>query len=144
MLNSPHPALHSRERPAMFCPACGTQNVESAALCLKCGTPFAAKCVICQAELPAGARFCPACGQPVKTGPTTTIPQPQSAIHTAGERKQVTVLFADFAGFTSFVHKRDAEEVRDFMSTVWARLDEIIATHGGITEKHIGDAVMAV
>ena len=128
----------------MFCPACGTQNVESAALCLKCGTPFAAKCVSCQAELPAGARFCPACGQPVKTGPTTTIPQPQSAIHPAGERKQVTVLFADFAGFTSFVHKRDAEEVRDFMSTVWARLDEIIAIHGGITEKHIGDAVMAV
>jgi class 3 adenylate cyclase/tetratricopeptide (TPR) repeat protein len=69
----------------------------------------------------------------------TKIPQP---LHT--ERKQVTVLFADFSGFTTFAHKRDVEEVRDFMSSVWATLDGIIAAHGGTTEKHIGDAVMAV
>jgi class 3 adenylate cyclase/tetratricopeptide (TPR) repeat protein len=56
----------------------------------------------------------------------------------------VTVLFADFAGFTSFVRKRDMEDVRDYMTAIWARLDQIIAGHGGITEKHIGDAVMAV
>jgi class 3 adenylate cyclase/predicted ATPase len=60
------------------------------------------------------------------------------------ERKQVTVLFADFSGFTTFAHKRDVEEVRDFMSSVWTNLDGIIAAHGGTTEKHIGDAVMAV
>jgi predicted ATPase/class 3 adenylate cyclase len=60
------------------------------------------------------------------------------------ERKQVTILFADFSGFTTFAHKRDVEEVRDFMSSVWAKLDGIIAAHGGTTEKHIGDAVMAV
>jgi predicted ATPase/class 3 adenylate cyclase len=54
------------------------------------------------------------------------------------------VLFADFSGFTSFAHKRDVEDVRDFMSSVWAKLDGIIATHGGTTEKHIGDAIMAV
>jgi predicted ATPase/class 3 adenylate cyclase len=56
----------------------------------------------------------------------------------------VTVLFGDFSGFTSFAHKRDAEDVRDFMSSIWAKLDAIIAAHGGSTEKHIGDAVMAV
>jgi class 3 adenylate cyclase/tetratricopeptide (TPR) repeat protein len=54
------------------------------------------------------------------------------------------VLFADFSGFTSFAHKRDVEDVRDFMSSLWAKLDGIIATHGGTTEKHIGDAIMAV
>jgi predicted ATPase/class 3 adenylate cyclase len=60
------------------------------------------------------------------------------------ERRQVTVLFADLAGFTSFVHKSDVEDVRDYMSSLWGRLDDIIAAHGGLTEKHIGDAVMAV
>jgi class 3 adenylate cyclase/tetratricopeptide (TPR) repeat protein len=98
--------------------------------------------VHCQAELPPSARFCPACGQPTKRGAET--PSPPAAAYPAGERKQVTVLFADFAGFTSFVHKRDAEDVRDFMNSVWAKLDAIIEAHGGWTEKHIGDAVMAV
>jgi predicted ATPase/class 3 adenylate cyclase len=84
-----------------------------------------------------------ACGKPVQASANMSAAQkavPPS--HT--ERKQVTVLFADFSGFTSFAHKRDVEDVRDFMSSVWAKLDGIIAAHGGTTEKHIGDAIMAV
>jgi predicted ATPase/class 3 adenylate cyclase len=90
--------------------------------------------------LPPGARFCPACGKSVEAaGSGAKVSTPALT-----ERKQVTVLFADFSGFTSFAHKRDVEDVRDFMSSVWAKLDGIIATHGGTTEKHIGDAIMAV
>src|SRR6267142_2818204 len=124
----------------MFCPACGTEVSSLLQPCPKCGTGLAAHCPHCQAELPAGARFCPACGKPVEAsgGPAKVA----SPTHT--ERKQVTVLFADFSGFTSFAHKRDVEDVRDFMSSVWAKLDAIIASHGGTTEKHIGDAIMAV
>jgi class 3 adenylate cyclase/tetratricopeptide (TPR) repeat protein len=107
--------------------------------CPKCGAELAAHCSRCHAELPAGARFCPVCGKPVEAG--MLVPQKAAA---PAERKQVTVLFADFSGFTSFAHKRDAEDVRDFMSSVWAKLDGVIAEHGGLTEKHIGDAVMAV
>jgi class 3 adenylate cyclase/tetratricopeptide (TPR) repeat protein len=62
----------------------------------------------------------------------------------ASERKQVTILFADFSGFTSFTSKHDAEEVRDHMVSTWERLDGILRAHGGLVEKHIGDAVMAV
>src|SRR5205807_191045 len=61
-----------------------------------------------------------------------------------GERKQVTVLFADFSGFTAFSDKLDAEEVRDYMVSVWDRLDSVLQAHGGTIEKHIGDAIMAV
>src|SRR5204863_5729334 len=83
---------------------------------------------------------CPACGKSVEAaGSGAKVSTPALT-----ERKQVTVLFADFSGFTSFAHKRDVEDVRDFMSSVWAKLDGIIATHGGTTEKHIGDAIMAV
>jgi predicted ATPase/class 3 adenylate cyclase len=99
-------------------------------------------CAHCDGELPSGAKFCPHCGKAVTTagGPGLT----QALPHPTGERKQITVLFADFCGFTTFAHKRDAEEVRDFVSSAWATLDNIIAAHGGTTEKHIGDAIMAV
>lgn len=123
----------------MFCPVCGTEVSSLSQPCPKCGAAPAARCTHCQAELPAPARFCPACGKPVEASGASKITSPAQT-----ERKQVTVLFADFSGFTSFAHKRDVEDVRDFMSSVWANLDGIIASHGGTTEKHIGDAVMAV
>ena len=125
----------------MFCPACGTEVSSSLQVCPKCGVDVAARCLCCGADLPVAARFCPSCGKPVEA---SRAPAQKEATVSSTERKQVTVLFADFSGFTSFAHKRDAEDVRDFMSSVWAKLDGIIAAHGGSTEKHIGDAVMAV
>ena len=53
-------------------------------------------------------------------------------------------MFADLADFTTFVHKSDVEDVREIMERLWVKVDELIAAHGGITEKHIGDAVIAI
>src|SRR5689334_8968106 len=65
---------------------------------------------------------------------------------TAGEarRKQVTVLFADVAGFTALSENMDAEDVADLVNRIWKRLDHIIEDNGGKIDKHIGDAVMAL
>jgi predicted ATPase/class 3 adenylate cyclase len=68
----------------------------------------------------------------------------KSTVPSISERKQVTVLFADFSGFTAFSDKLDPEEVRDRMTTLWTHLDAIIKGRGGTVEKHIGDAIMAV
>jgi len=126
----------------MKCEACGADNAPAVRFCLNCGAGLLARCFHCAAELPSGARFCPACGQSVEAaGPGESD---QTARFPAGERKQVTVLFADFSGFTAFSDKLDAEEVRDHMASLWARLDAVIAAHGGMIEKHIGDAIMAV
>jgi predicted ATPase/class 3 adenylate cyclase len=62
----------------------------------------------------------------------------------AEERKQVTILFADVSGFTAMSEKMDAEDVRNTMNALWAKLDEAIVKHGGKVDKHIGDAVMAL
>jgi len=71
-------------------------------------------------------------------------PVPAPAGLLAGQRKQVTVLFADFSGFTSFAERQDPEDLHAHMSSLWQRLDALISAHGGTVEKHIGDAMMAV
>ena len=60
------------------------------------------------------------------------------------QRKQVSVLFADVSGFTAMSETMDAEEVSALMNALWARLDREITAHGGMIDKHIGDAVMAL
>ncbi len=54
------------------------------------------------------------------------------------------MLFADLVGFTAIAEKRDPEEVRDILSMYFDRMRELVSRHGGIVEKFIGDAVMAV
>lgn len=60
------------------------------------------------------------------------------------QRRHVTVLFADLAGFTAMGEAIDAEELSDALDHVWRRLDAVILAEGGQIDKHIGDAVMAL
>lgn len=62
----------------------------------------------------------------------------------ATRRRQVTVLFADVSGFTALSENMDAEDVANLVNRIWARLDRVIEEHGGLIDKHIGDAVMAL
>jgi class 3 adenylate cyclase/tetratricopeptide (TPR) repeat protein len=62
----------------------------------------------------------------------------------APQRKQITVLFGDVAGFTSLSEKMDPEQVSDIMNALWRRLDAVITDWGGLIDKHMGDAVMAL
>ena len=60
------------------------------------------------------------------------------------ERRLVTVLFADLTGYTSFAESRDSEDTRKFLGNYFDRSREVIERFGGMVEKFIGDAVMAV
>jgi class 3 adenylate cyclase/tetratricopeptide (TPR) repeat protein len=86
-------------------------------------------------------RFCGECGSPLEAGPTETAVQTPAP---AAERRLVTVLFADLVGFTSLSESRDAEEVRELLSRYFDACRRIITLYGGVVEKFIGDAVMAV
>lgn len=66
------------------------------------------------------------------------------AQHTGQQRKQVTVLFADISGFTALAEMMDAEEVGDMLNELWQPIDAAIVECGGMIDKHIGDAVMAL
>src|SRR5215468_5644344 len=106
----------------MRCAACGHENRDTAKFCLGCGTRFSVTCAGCRAQLPQGASFCDECGTPVTVGkgerrePRSYTPKhlaekiltSRSALE--GERKQVTVLFADVKGSMELAEQVDPEE----------------------------------
>ncbi|MFW5683812.1 MAG: adenylate/guanylate cyclase domain-containing protein [Spirochaetota bacterium] len=61
-----------------------------------------------------------------------------------GERRNVTVLFADMKGFTSLSERMDPEEMDSLMTQVFGTFESIIHRYGGFVEKYIGDALVAV
>jgi class 3 adenylate cyclase/tetratricopeptide (TPR) repeat protein len=62
----------------------------------------------------------------------------------AGEQRQVTVLFADLAGFTRLSEELGAEETHALLNRYFEAVDGIVAGYGGHVDKHMGDNVMAV
>ncbi|WP_172628349.1 adenylate/guanylate cyclase domain-containing protein [Bradyrhizobium ivorense] len=62
----------------------------------------------------------------------------------SGERRQVTVLFADLSGFTRLSSALDPEETHGLLNSYFEVIDHIVVSYGGSIDKHIGDCVMAV
>ena len=54
------------------------------------------------------------------------------------------MLFADLVGFTTLSESRDPEEVRELLSRYFDTCRRLVGLYGGVVEKFIGDAVMAV
>src|SRR5262245_35494532 len=121
----------------MVCPACSTENPEDAKFCNGCGAPLARVCASCGKSNAPGARFCSECGAAL----VSALPAPAP---TAAERRLVSVLFVDLVGFTPLSESRDAEEVRELLSSYFDLARTLIGRYGGTVEKFIGDAVMAV
>ncbi|HWU44393.1 MAG TPA: adenylate/guanylate cyclase domain-containing protein, partial [Bdellovibrio sp.] len=65
-------------------------------------------------------------------------------IGVGGQGKDVVVFFSDIRGFTAFSENRSPEEVVEMLNEYFAVMVKIIATHGGVVDKFIGDAIMAV
>jgi class 3 adenylate cyclase len=90
-------------------------------------------CSACGHEVPAGARFCPACGTPLAEAPA-----PDEML------KLVTVLFADVVGSTARAEALHPEDVRALMADYFAAMSAEIEAESGTIEKFVGDAIMAV
>jgi predicted ATPase/class 3 adenylate cyclase len=91
-------------------------------------------CSECGEENPERARFCLECGTPLEAQP----PLPQQA------RKIVTVLFCDLVDSTALGERLDSESLREVLDRYFAEMKRTVERHGGIVEKYIGDAIMAV
>ncbi len=117
------------------CPHCGRENDIAQRFCGSCGRPLVLTCAVCGASSPLDFGFCGSCGTELRA----TAPQ-----RSGEERRVVTVLFADLAGFTSRAERLDPEDVRAILTPYYARLRDEIEAFGGSVEKFIGDAVMGV
>ena len=143
----------------MKCPRCQHENPPQAKFCLECGARVVLTCTTCRSELPASAKFCLECGEPVASQATAelrfTSPESYTPKHLAekiltskaaleGERKQVTVLFADLKGSMELLADRDPEEARKILDPVLERMMEAVHRYEGTVNQVMGDGIMAL
>jgi len=136
------------------CPRCGYGNRNGVRFCEECGGKLERVCPSCGTAIPLGKKFCGECGQPiVDTGATLSVdlssPRSYTPTYLAdkilsardtceGERKLVTVLFADVANFTSLSEKLDPEEVRRIMDGCFEILIREVHRYEGFIDKFTG------
>ncbi len=138
----------------MKCPRCGQDNAPSQKHCGECGARLGLRCSSCGASNASGQKFCGECGAGLSAGPT---PSPASYIprHLAeriltskaaleGERKHVTVLFADLKGSMELLADRDPEEARKILDPVLERMMEAVHRYEGTVNQVMGDGIMAL
>jgi class 3 adenylate cyclase/tetratricopeptide (TPR) repeat protein len=145
----------------MKCPSCQQDNRDGAAFCDQCGAVLAPKCPNCEAQLRPGARFCDACGVAVSEPATAeaatveTDPRAFTPSHLVrkilnergrieGERRNVTVLFADAKGFTPLSEKLDEEQVYNFIQGSYEHMLDAVHRYEGTVNQFTGDGIMAL
>ncbi|HVN84360.1 MAG TPA: adenylate/guanylate cyclase domain-containing protein [Candidatus Binatia bacterium] len=155
----------------MKCSGCGHANPAESSFCLECGSRLVPACAQCGAQLPPNAKFCNKCGAPVQvssarpqvSGPDTHHPTPttqrdplsytpkhladkilQSKSALEGERKQVTVLFADVKGSMELAEQLDPEEWHRILDRFFAILTDGVHRFEGTVNQYTGDGIMAL
>jgi class 3 adenylate cyclase/tetratricopeptide (TPR) repeat protein len=141
----------------MTCPRCHAENRDGLRFCEDCGSRLTLACSQCGGELAPGKRFCGSCGAPAGAESATRTPSLESYTpkHLAeriltsraaleGERKQVTVLFADLKGSMELLADRDPEEARKLLDPVLERMMEAVHHYEGTVNQVMGDGIMAL
>src|SRR5262245_39208113 len=149
----------------MHCPRCGFANPEGMNFCGRCGTALSAGCPHCSFENPPGFAFCGKCGSSLTSQPPTSVPASLAphprppltytpprltdkilAARTAleGERKQVTVLFADLKSSMELLADRDPEDARAILDPVLERMMAAVHRYEGTVNQVMGDGIMAL
>src|SRR5262245_42214546 len=140
----------------MNCPRCQHENLPAMKFCGECGARLAAVCPACGTSNAGTQKFCGECGGPL-TGTTSKVASPESYTpqHLAekiltsraaleGERKQVTVLFADLKGSMELLADLDPEEARKILDPVLDHMMEAVHRYEGTVNQVMGDGIMAL
>jgi len=141
----------------MKCFRCQAENPTQTGFCGQCGAPLAAGCPSCGANNPPDNKFCGQCGAPLDQLARPRFGAPESYIpgHLAeriltsrtaleGERKQVTVLFADLKGSMELLADRDPEEARRILDPILEQMMEAVHRYEGTVNQVMGDGIMAL
>src|SRR5271165_5179937 len=143
----------------MQCAKCSYDNPADALFCMKCGTKVENRCASCNTVNPANANFCRKCGGAL--GASAPAGSPSSVVaaksprvegtdeqHTKegldGERKTITVLFADIKGSMSQIEALDPEEARAIVDPALAIMAEAVNRYQGHVAQSTGDGIFAL
>jgi class 3 adenylate cyclase/predicted ATPase len=150
----------------MQCPECQHENPESAKFCVECGEKFEKTCPACGFSNSPSFKFCAECGHNI-TQPSEPAPKDLSFDEKIekiqkylpggvtekvlaqrgkieGEKKQVTVLFADLESFTPLVEKIGPEEAYSIMDEIYEILIHKVHDYEGTVNEMTGDGIMAL
>ena len=145
----------------MKCPHCEHDTPADAEFCPECGGSLLLVCRNCSALNAPTHKFCKKCGQPLTDAifaapdvPKVASPHTYTPRHLAekiltsrsleGERKQVTVLFADVSGFTSLSERLDPEDVHALMDRAFELMLGEVHRYEGTVNQFLGDGIMAL
>jgi class 3 adenylate cyclase len=145
----------------MRCPYCEADTLDGARFCIECGTPLTPRCPQCGADTLLQAKFCAECGVPLtaQTPAPPSAPSPSPLRYTPGylaekiltskaaregERKQVTVLFADLKGSMELLADRDPEEARRLFDPVLERLMAAVHRYEGTVNQVMSDGIIVL
>jgi class 3 adenylate cyclase/tetratricopeptide (TPR) repeat protein len=141
----------------MRCPSCGFDNPAGMKFCGQCATPLTAPCPTCGFANPPGFAFCGQCATPLTAVPPMAAPSPQtytpaylaekiltSRSALEGERKQVTVLFADIKDSTELIRDLDPEAAQQLLDPALHRMMEAVHRFEGTVNQVLGDGIMAL
>ena len=130
----------------MRCAKCGTDNRDSAKFCDKCGARLAAKCPACGVENRPDAKFCDSCGANLGAAEADSITKSNDARirigdeptgeNLEGERKTVTMLFADIKGSMDLIEDLDPEEARAIVDPALKLMMDAAALGGHVAQSH--------
>jgi class 3 adenylate cyclase/tetratricopeptide (TPR) repeat protein len=155
----------------MQCPRCQLDNPPTMKFCVECGARLERRCPQCGAETQPTYKFCGQCGAALEAPGPASAPDPmekaqvsrrqEAKLHSytprhlaekiltsrsalEGERRQVTVLFADLAGFTTMAERLDPEEVHQIVDHCFERITAEVHRFEGTINQYTGDGVMAL
>jgi class 3 adenylate cyclase/tetratricopeptide (TPR) repeat protein len=140
----------------MQCPQCQTENLPDSRFCTQCGARLDPACPTCGTSNPPSARFCRQCGSALSgTARAAASPAAYTPRHLAekiltsrsalqGERKQVTVLFADVKGSMDLAEQVDPETWHTILDRFFAILADGVHRFEGTVNQYTGDGIMAL
>src|SRR6516165_3855187 len=142
----------------MRCPECGHENAAEMKFCGECGTRLTVLCRECGTRNAPTQKFCGECGARLGSEASSRqfrSPNAYTPKHLAekiltsktaleGERKQVTVLFADLKGSMELLADRDPEEARKLLDPVIEQMMEAVHHYEGTVNQVMGDGIMAL
>ncbi len=145
----------------MICPRCQHENGAAAKFCEECASSLDPVCANCGTQISLTAKFCSHCGHSTRKSvakflsPRSLALKPQTPHHLTekiltskaeleGERKQVTVLFADITGSLGLISGQDPESAQAILNPVLEQMIEAVHNYEGTVNRVLGDGIMAI